>query len=145
VRAANPPPAITTRPPRPQVTTLGVTRWASLVSYCWTRPADHGGNVGVCVDGIPGRPAHKVDWRPGATVAVDLHLPSSDVEIQAARFNRFGKQIGVMIALQHERDDHAGRRWTVTIPAAARRSTDMLISAHFARGDIFADVGLRRS
>src|SRR5450755_3819722 len=82
---------------------------------------------------------------PGATVAVDLHLPSSDVEIQAARFNRFGKQIGVMIALQHERDDHAGRRWTVTIPAAARRSTDMLISAHFARGDIFADVGLRRS
>jgi hypothetical protein len=145
VHAAKPQRPSATGPPRPRVTTLGATRSASLVSYCWNRPTSHGGSTGVCADGIPGRPAHTLDWRPGAPVAIDLSSPPSDVQIQLARFTRFGRQIAAMIVLPGHRDDHVGRRWTVTIPATARRSTDLLISAHFARGDIYADLGLRRS
>lgn len=45
-------------PPTPRIRTLGVTRAASLVSYCWSRPTPGGGGTGVCADGAPGHPAH---------------------------------------------------------------------------------------
>jgi hypothetical protein len=130
------------RPPVPRVTTLGVTRAATLVSYCWSHSTPGGGGRGVCADGAPGHPAHILRWRPGVTVTIDLRLPASDVHIEVARIAGFAKPVHNTIGLRPLREDPQGRSWTVQLPRTASRSTDLLIFARFAHGDIYADLGL---
>jgi hypothetical protein len=38
--------------------------------------------------------------------------------------------------------DSTARSWTICLTPHARRATDLLISARFAHGDLFADVRL---
>lgn len=131
-----------TRPPIPRVSTLGTTRSATLVSYCWTRHLADGGGQGTCADGIPGRPAHILRWRPGTTVRVDLRLPAHGVQVQAARFGTFGSRPSHVVRVKVARSGAHGRRWTFRLPRGARGDTDLLISALFADGDIEAEIGL---
>jgi hypothetical protein len=79
-------------PPSPRVRTLGITRSATLVSYCWTEHAGHGAGSGVCADGVPGHPAHTLRWRDGATIDVDLRLPAHGVQIQACTDHRWWRR-----------------------------------------------------
>ncbi len=132
------------RPPMPRVSTLGVSRSATLVSYCWTEPLPGGGGRGACADGMPGRPAHVMRWRPGVRLRVDLRLPARKLHIQVARFGRAGKRSGPVFDVRGVRLDASGRRWTLSLPRKAQRDTDLLISAYFGRGDVEADLGIRR-
>lgn len=133
----------TLAPPTPRARTLGVTRAASLVSYCWSRPTSGGRGTGVCADGALGHPAHTLYWRPRARVTLNLRLPASDVRVQVARVSRFAQPLHNTIGLKPRREDSRGRMWTVRIPRTASRATDMLISARFSQGDIYAELGLR--
>ncbi|MEA2638503.1 MAG: hypothetical protein QOE18_1560 [Chloroflexota bacterium] len=99
--------------------------------------------MGVCADGAPGHPARTLYWRAGAAVTIDLRRPASDVQIGVARIGGFAKPIHNNFGLRARRDDPEGRRWTVTLARSATRSTDLLISARFAPGDLDADLGLR--
>ncbi len=118
-------------PPTPRLSTLGVTRSASLVSYCWTRH-------------LPGGTAHTLRWRPGVKVRLDLRLPAHGVQIQAARFTSAGSRPSHLVQLKITRIDARGRRWMFRLPRRAKHATDLLISARFANGDIEADLGLGR-
>lgn len=141
--ASEPPVYQTVRPPTPQVSTLGVTGSATLVSYCWTETLPGGGGRGVCADGAPGRPAHTLPWRPGATIRIDLRLPAHDVQVQAIRITGgFGGRQSDVVRLSVVRVDRAGQSWSVRLPRRAARDSDLLISARFANGDVTADLGL---
>lgn len=132
------------RPPIPRVSSLGVTRRATLVSYCWSETFPGGGR-GVCADGTPGDPAQTLRWRPGARIRVDLRLPAHDVRIQAVRFpGGIGTRPIHIVRLKIVRVDQAGRRWTLHLSRRATRDTDLLIFATFANGDIAGDLGIRR-
>jgi hypothetical protein len=133
------------RPPSPQVSTLDVTRTATLFTYCWTQARPGGGERGVCADGAPGRPAQTLRWRPGVAVTVDLRLPAHNVQIGAVRIRGgFGGRQSDLVHLRARRVDQAGRRWVIRLPRRAGRDTDLLISARFANGDLGADLGLQR-
>jgi hypothetical protein len=132
----------TVRPPMPRVSTLGVTRDATLWGYCWSQARAEGGGVGVCADGAPGSPAHTLRWRFGTAVIIDLRLPAHDVRIDVARIGGFGRPPHDVI---HLRAHHVDRtRWLVVLPEAAAHGTDLLISATFANGDLSADLGLEQ-
>jgi hypothetical protein len=133
-----------THPPMPRVNTLGVTRSASLVSYCWSQTLPGGGSRGACADGRPGHPAQTLQWEPGARVRVDLGIAAHDVQIQAARFGDVGARPSHIIHLRITGIDSSGRRWTLRLPRRAKRDTDLLIFAQFANGDVEADLGMRR-
>jgi hypothetical protein len=126
-------------PPRPQVSTHGVTRYASLVSYCWSEA-----RRGVCADGAPGRPAQNLVWSAGAALRVDLRLPAHDVHFDTVRIRKLGTPSRDVIHLGARRLDPTGRRWLVRLPLPARPATDLLIVARFAEGDLLADLGLRQ-
>jgi hypothetical protein len=137
--------AARTRPPAPLVSTLGVSRSATIVSYCWTRARPGGGRVGECADGMAGHPDHTLRWRPGAAVSIDLRLPAHGVTFQTQRISRPGRPPVHFppLSIRARRVDRAGRRWSIRLPARSRRDTDLLIAATFANGDVFADLGLR--
>jgi hypothetical protein len=128
------------RPPQPSLTTLGVTRTAVLVSYCW---ADRGRpETTACADGSLARVPVTLPWRPRAEVRLDLHLPAHDVDVVASHqsVGRGGRVIQTRLHLRTM--DSAGRRWAFQIPPRTRVGTDLLVSAHFAQGDVFAAVAL---
>jgi hypothetical protein len=128
------------RPPAPRLTTLGVTRSATLVSYCWPQ----GANSQMCADGVAGRPAHILRWRAGAAIRLDLRLPARSVRVDAARIAEAGGPLRGQVHLHPRRLDGTGRRWELRIPRRAGRVTDLLIFARFEHGDFLADLGLRR-
>jgi hypothetical protein len=124
------------RPPAPRVSTLGVTRIATLVSYCWFASGQ-----GICADGAPGHAAQILRWNSNTPVRVELRLAAHDVHFETAR----------VIAPGAERDlahlrapplDRVGRRWIFCLPPRARRANDLLIFARYARGDMLADLRL---
>jgi hypothetical protein len=123
------------------VSTLGVTRSASLVSYCWT---DQLRGQGTCADGTPGHPAHTLRWQPGAKVRVDLRLPAHHVQIQAARFASVGSRPDHIIQLKITRINTSRRWWMLRLPRRATRDTELLIFAFFANGDVEAELGIHR-
>jgi hypothetical protein len=131
-----------TQPPIPRVSTLGVTRLATLVSYCWAEKLPGGGSHGACVDGTTGHPAHTLQWEPGVQVRVDLGLVARNVDIQATRLGGVGARPSHVIDVKVARIDASGRRWTLRLPSRAKRDTDLLISAQFANGDVEADLGI---
>jgi hypothetical protein len=133
-----------TRPPTPRVSTLGVTRSATLVSYCWTQNFPGGVSHGACADGIPGHPTHTLLWEPGAQIRADLGVAAHDVNVQAARFGAAGGRPSHIIHIRITGMDAGGRRWTFRLPTRAKRDTDLLISGQFANGDVEADLGIRR-
>jgi hypothetical protein len=133
------------QPPAPFVSTLGVSRAATIVSYCWTKTRLGGGTVGECADGIAGHPDHTLRWRLGAAVLIDLRLPAHDVTFQTERISSPGRPPVHLhpLTIRTRRVDRAGRRWIIRLPARATRDTDLLIAARFANGDVFADLGLQ--
>lgn len=131
-------------PPVPRVSTLGATRSATLVSYCWTVRDAGGGGHGVCADGIPGHAAHTLHWRPGAKIGVDLGLPAHNVQVQTDRIDSTGGRPRHVVQLHVTRADSAGRRWTVHLTRRSERDTDLLIFATFHDGDVEADLGIHR-
>jgi hypothetical protein len=132
-----------TRPPAPVVSTLGVSRSATIVSYCWTQARPGGAGVGGCADGTADHPDHRLRWRPGATVTIDLRLPAHGVTFQTERISSPGRPPGHTLTVSARRVDRAGRQWIIRLPARAERDTDLLIFATFANGDVFADLGLQ--
>ena len=132
------------RPPIPRVSTLGASRSATLVSYCWTVELPGDAEQGTCADGTPGHPAHTLRWRPGVTIRVDLRLPAHRVQLQAARFGAAGNRSSRIVDVKVVRLGASGRRWMLRLPPQAKRDTDLLISAYFASGDVEADLGIRR-
>jgi hypothetical protein len=48
------------------------------------------------------------------------------------------------VRLRLHRSDRSGRRWTFHVPPGTKRGSDLVISASFAKGDAFAEIGLRR-
>ena len=131
-------------PPVPRVSTLGVTRSATLVSYCWTHHLADGEALGTCADGTPGHSAHPLRWRPGVDIRVDLRLPAHGVQIQAMRITGHidGRPTHI-VGLKVLRVDPSGDRWVFRLPRRAASDTDLLISGFFANGDVEADLGIR--
>src|SRR5262249_9157554 len=140
--AVSGPEAGSTHPPMPRVTSLGVTRSATMLSYCWWQTSGNYGS-GSCTGVLGLRAAHSLRWRLGANIRVDLRRPTHDVEMQAARRTVRGEE-GV-IHLNIVRKDPAGQHWALPLPGRAARDTDLMISASFAHGDIQADLGIRPS
>lgn len=134
-----------TRPPAPLISTLGAGRSATLVSYCWSQRRPGGDQVGTCADGVPGHPAHTLRWRPHAPIIIDLRLPAHDVHVQATRIMGFARPMRHALTVHPRRIGQSSRRWLVHLPVVATRDNDLSISASFANGDVFADVGLHRS
>jgi hypothetical protein len=130
------------RPPAPLVSTLGITRSATLVSYCWMQTLPGGGGRGVCADGMLGRAVHTLRWQPGRAVLIDLRLPAHDVQVEAARITDPGRPARHVLALRTRRTDRTGRRWITHLPASATSDTDLVISARFENGDLTADLGI---
>lgn len=129
------------RPPQPRLTTLGVTRSAVLVSYCWAYRDRPG--TSVCADGSLAGAPPTLRWRPRALVRLDLLLPAHDVGVVASHQSSARDGRVTRTRLDLHRVDSAGAQWVFQIPAATKDNTDVLISATFAQGDIFAEVGLR--
>jgi hypothetical protein len=128
-------------PPKPKVTTLGVTRFATVFTSCWR----YGTRKQCVANGSVGYPSSKIRWRPGAKVTIDLRLPASDVNITAERVDGGGVVAADSVKLAMHRIGSGGRRWLVRLPALAGRCTDLIIYARLGtRGEIVADLGLRR-
>lgn len=134
--------AVSARPPQPTLTTLDVTRSASVVSYCWSSPQPQGGTIGACADGTAGHAARTLRWRPRAPLRLDLHLPARAVRVDAAKHPERAQSVRDLIHIRLHRVDRAGRRWLFYLTPTTKGDTDLLISAWFARGDIEADIGL---
>ena len=144
-RLTGPPTAATQmRPPAPLLSTLGASRSATIVSYCWTQPLRGGVERGTCADGTVGHPDHTLQWRPGAPVTIDLRLPARDVHIQAVRIAARGRPLSKMLVVRVRRLGRDDRRWIIRLPVCAERDNDLLISATFTHGDVFAELGLER-
>jgi hypothetical protein len=134
-----------THPPRPSLRTLGVTQAATLVSYCWSYRTKGGGGVGQCVDGTLANPAQTLRWRPRVPVRLDLHLPAHGVRVDAYRQPSGPRARDTRVRIHLHRVDSAGRRWVFYVPPATKDHTDLAISAIFTRGDVFAEIGLRKA
>jgi hypothetical protein len=128
-------------PPKPKVTTLGVTRSATVFTSCWRY-----GTRKRCVEsGSVGHPASRIRWTPGAKVTIDLRLPASDVNITAERVADDSVVAADSVRLAMHRVGSGGRRWLVRLPARADRCTDLIMYARLGdRGEIVADLGLSR-
>jgi hypothetical protein len=82
---------------------------------------------------------------PSATIRVDLRLPAHNVQIQAVRLTGgFGSRQSHVVQLEAVRVDRAAHIWEIRLPRRSAPDTDLLISASFSHGDLFADLGLRR-
>jgi hypothetical protein len=132
------------RPPTPRLTTLGVTRSASLESYCWTQRLGDGSSAGMCADGVFGTPTQSVSWRPRQAIYLDLRLPAHGVTVAAARLARTGSAPHERVALRVRPVGTSGTRWVIVVPRTALRSNVLVIGAQFAQGDVSAAIGLRR-
>ena len=129
-------------PPRPKVTTLGVSRYATVFQSCWGYASKR---RCVATAGGVGHPSSTILWRPGATLTIDLRLAAQDVNISAEHVIDGAVVAGDSVRLALRRVDSDGRRWRVSLPARAAKSTDLVIYArHGDRGDLVADLGLRR-
>jgi hypothetical protein len=124
-------------PPRPKVSTLGATGYASLVSYCW-----HEDGRGVCADGVAGSPRQTIAWRADREVRIDFRVPAHDVSVSTARVSAAAPY--PEIRLRARRLDKEGRRYLVRIPSRSRGDDELLLFARFEQGDLFAELGLRR-
>jgi hypothetical protein len=130
-------------PPRPSLTTLGATRFAIPVSYCWAYPDRPG--TSACADGSIVRLPDALRWRPRVPVRLDLRLPAHDVVIVASPYSARRHGRVTQTRLHPRRIDATGRRWVFEIPASTRDNTYLLISASFAQGDSSAEIGLKES
>jgi hypothetical protein len=130
------------RPPAPRVSTLGVTRAATLDSYCWNVSLGNGSSTGTCADGTFGHPDHTVLWRPAAKLVVHQGLPVHDVHIQAVRLTSRGARPTHVIQLHLMRADRTGRSWSLRLPRKATHDNELLISARFTHGDAEAEIGI---
>jgi hypothetical protein len=127
-------------PPKPRVTTLGVTRSATVFTSCWR----YGTRKQCVASGSVGYPSSRVRWRPGAKVTIDLRLPAGDVNITAEHVDDGAVVAADSVRLAMHRIGSDGRRWLVRLPALAARCTDLIIYARLgSRGEIVADLGLR--
>jgi hypothetical protein len=131
------------RPPTPTLSTLGVKRPATLVSYCWTRPRSDGSRRGICADGVPGHPARTLPWRAGTKIVLDLRLPAHRVTVQAVRISVPGARPTHVIEAHAAASDASGRRWVFRLSRKARVDTELLIFGRFAQGDAEAELGIR--
>lgn len=130
-------------PPQPILITLGVTRSATLVSWCWSHRIKTGGTVGVCADGSLARPPHRAAMatarpcttRPpsaGASCggrhlrAVAGSAPDADAS-PLAPGGSIRPPLGVLCPDCYQ---------------ARQRPEHLSVSAH---GDLFADIGLRKA
>lgn len=128
--------------PVPLISTLGVTRSATLVSYCWTRSRPGGTAIGMCADGTLGHAAHTLRWRPGAPIIIDLRLPGHGVSVQASQIATTAPAMHDVRAVHVRPFNRSGRR-VIRLPVGAQRDNDLLVSATFAQGDVTADIGLQ--
>lgn len=129
-------------PPRPRVSTLGVTRSAELVSYCWEYQNADGTGSGQCADGEVGAPARSLRWRSPHRLVVDFRLPVHHVGIEAVRMTD-GRQRHV-VRPRVAKADSSGRRWVFRLPRRAARDNILLVSATFQQGDVEAELGIHR-
>lgn len=125
-------------PPRPRLSTRGVERQASLVSYCWSVPRSDGSRVGSCADGAPGPTTHRLRWTPGVPIVLDLVLPAHDVQVRIATNSRPAQRL-------RQVDLHKGslaRRWSFKLTPADHAAASIQIAAQYAQGDLLADMSL---
>lgn len=108
--------AIRTRPPHPELSTLGVKRSASLVSYCRSTPPTAGSGVDECADGEACHTAQTLRWRSRVAIGLDLRLPARDVGVDATTDPR---QLHDLTRIRVHRVTRSGRCWEFC--AAARR------------------------
>jgi hypothetical protein len=66
------------------------------------------------------------------------------VQIQAARIAAVGTPLAQMLVVRARRLGRTGHRWIIRLPVRAERDNELVISATFTRGDIFAQLGLER-
>jgi hypothetical protein len=131
---------VVAHPPKPKVTTLGVTKYASLVSYCW-----HTDGKGTCADGVGGSPKSTIAWRAGREVRIDFRLPVHEVSVQTVHIAKLGAPSTGEVKLRVKRLDKAGRRYLVRIAARSKGANELVMFARFVeQGDVFAELGLRR-
>lgn len=94
--------------PPPRLSSLGVERQASLVSYCWSVPRSNG--------------SHGLRWKPEVPIVLDLVLPAHDVQVRVANNSR--QSDGLRGVDLHQ--GSLGRRWTfdltraTTLPPASK-------------------------
>lgn len=133
------------RPPTPRVTTLGVTRAATLVSYCWSQHSPDGMGSGVCADGVLATPSasRSLSWRPRHAIYLDLRLPAHDVTVDVVRVARSGAAPRDRVRLRVRQLGAGGRRWFVVVPRRALRANALVIGAQFDEGGLSAAIGLR--
>jgi hypothetical protein len=132
-------------PPAPRVSTLGITRSADLVSYCWSYSSGAGTHTGVCADGAAGRPTHTLRWRPDRKIVVDFRIAAHDVGIQAVKQKGQGVRPQDVIQVHVSAADSSGKRWLFRLPRSVRSENLLLIGARFAHGDADAELGIRRA
>ncbi len=128
-------------PPKPKVTTLGVTRFATVFTSCWS----YGSRRECLQNGTIGNPSATLRWRSGAKVVVDLRRAAQDVSISAEHVDGANVVARDSVKLTLHRIGSSGRHWFVRLPPRAARSTDLIVYARLGdRGDLVADLGLRR-
>jgi hypothetical protein len=129
-------------PPRPRVRTLGVTRPAELVSYCWTYDSGDNMGSGQCADGAVSSPTRTLRWRSAEKFVVGFGLPAHHVGIEAIRL-KDGRERHVVWA-HPAATTTSGRRWVFRLPRSAARDNVLIVSATFPQGDVAAEVGIHR-
>jgi len=131
---------VAAQPPKPKVTTLGVTKYASLVSYCWQSDGK-----GICADGAGGSPKSTIAWRAGREVRIDFRLPAREVSAQTVHIATPGAPPTHEVKLRAKRLDKAGRRYLVRLLSRSKGANELTLFARFKeQGDVFAELGLRR-
>ena len=127
-----------THPPTPTVTSLGVTRSATLGSHCWQN-----GDTGECADAPFIEPRHHLAWHAGRPIVVDLKLPARSLQAQAMSVTKRGARVRRLITVSAHRRGTAGRRWVVRLPSRARADNVLSLFGQFTQGEVSASIGIR--
>lgn len=130
------------QPPRPRLTSRGVQRHASLVTYCWAVRQSNGSSNGTCAAGRPLPTRQKLSWQPQSPITLDLTLAAKDVQVQLANKATRPRH---PTTIDLRRLDATGRRWTFSLTRADRSARVLFVSAQFAQGDIYAELSLTNS
>jgi hypothetical protein len=79
-----------------------------------------------------------------AKIVLDLRLSAHDVQVQAVRITSQGARPSHVVEPHVSASDRSGRKWVFRLPRRALSDTELLIYARFAKGDAYAEIGIRR-
>ena len=121
------------RPPRPEVTSLGVTARAKLDGWCWRQSSGDQ----VCTAGTPGRSKRAIPIRTSRRITINARRRALSVEISMRRDGI------TLFERRFKRSPEGKRRWRFRVPPQAACAKNLAMAIDYRRGEAGSQIRLR--